>query len=317
MAWEVQVTSPTTTADSHYRLTGTALPEGGAQVGASLRIRSLATGWTEEVFLDSRGAFEHDIEFTPNRDSVWEFELTVCDEQGREAACVTIRIPHSPPDAASVDQGLVDGRLPAAYAPSLDPPWTACVQRIRHCLHLAAAVAQTTGRNREELLQYVYAQERYAEQAHKENNRPLYRECMENLEKYADYLEQMQEASRPRPLQTAPPVIEEEARLAVDRLRTDLAAVWKETRSLQRTDLEPRLKQVASQAQGLGQRCKADGVGACANATRLLAELESIKGMLHVTGGPGPRPESAQESTPAPEFPGTNPGPTLIDNDTR
>jgi hypothetical protein len=317
MAWEVQVTSPTTTADSPYRLTGTAFHECGTPIGASLRVRSLATGWTEEVFLDSQGAFEHELELAPDDGSAREYELTVCDQQGREAACVTIRIPHSAGNALSVDHGSVDGRMQAAYAPSLDPPWPACLQRIRKCLHLAAAVAQATGRNREELLQYVHAQERYAEQAHKENNRILYRECLENLEKYAAYLEQMQEASRPRPLQVAPPVIEEDARIAVDRLRSELAAVWKETRSLRRDDLEARLKQVAAQAQGLGQRCKADAVAACAEAKRLLSELESINQVLSATGGSGPRHESAHGSTPAPEFPGTDGGQTPVDNDPR
>jgi hypothetical protein len=280
-----------------------------------MRVRSLATGWTEEVFLDDHGAFEHELELSSEDDSVCDYELTVCDEQGREAACVTIRIPKS--YRLSADQGSFDGRSPAAVAPSLDPPWPACVQRIRQCLHLAAAVAQATGRNREELLQYVHAQERYAEQAHKDNNRALYRECLENLEKYAAYLEQLQEASRPRPLQVAPPVIDEDARSAVDRLRNELAAVWKETRAQRRNDLEPRLKQVASQAQGLGQRCKGDAVGACTEAKRLLSELESITEILSATGGSAPRSESNEEPLRDPEFPGTNGEQTLVDNDPR
>src|SRR5260370_34982717 len=102
------------------------------------------------------------------------------------------------------------------------------MQRIRHCLHLAAAVAQATGRNRDELLQYVHAQERYAEQAHKENNRALYRECLENLDKYAAYLEQMQEAAQPRPLQVPPPVVDQDPREKIEQLRMYHGPVWKD-----------------------------------------------------------------------------------------
>jgi hypothetical protein len=308
MAWEVQVTSPMTTVDSPYRLTGTALPGDGTTEGVSVRLRSLATGWTEEVFLDARGGFCHDLELGPDTGGGRDYELTVCDEQGREVACVTIRILDPNKGAPARDQDPEDHGTPAAYAPSLDPPWPVCMQRIRHCLHLAAAVALATGRNRDELLQYVHAQERYAEQARKENNRTLYRECLDNLDQYAAYLEQMQEASRPRPLQAAPRVVEQDAREIIDRLRTGLAAVWKEARSRQRGDLESGLKQVAAQAQGLGRRWKADAAGANQEVARLLAEIETIQQQLTTTGGSGPRPESSPEATPAPDFSGTEGG---------
>jgi hypothetical protein len=317
MAWEVQVTSPLTTADSHYRLTGTALSGGAAPEGASIRVRSLATGWTEEAFLDARGGFFQDLELAPVAECGSDYELTVCDEQGREAACVTIRILHANKDAAACDQEPADHQTAAGCASSLDPPWPVCTQRIRHCLHLAAAVAQATGRNRDELLQYVHAQERYAEQARKENNRALYRECLDNLEKYAAYLEQIEEAAQPKPLHLAPRVVEEVARETMDRLRNCLATVWKEARSRQRADLELGLKQVAAQAQGLGQRCKVDAASATEEASRLLAELETIQQQVSVTGGSGSRPESIAGPTPAADFLGTDGAKPLIDDDPR
>ena len=67
--------------------------------------------------------------------------------------------------------------------------------------------AEATGRDRQELFEHVQAQERYAEQAYEEHNQPLYRECRENLEKYAGYLEQLLRDTLPRPpaVPTRPP----------------------------------------------------------------------------------------------------------------
>src|SRR5262249_18833068 len=145
------------------------LPEGSA-----VRIRALASGWTEEVFLGSDGTFASRLQLTP--ESAHEYELGAFDDLGREVISLRVRVIHRSQEAAQGDEASAAG----ASLGSLDPPWPTCVQRIRHCLHLAAAVAQETGRDRDELLQYVHAQERYAEQAHKERNRPLYHECLAN-----------------------------------------------------------------------------------------------------------------------------------------
>src|SRR5207244_11883707 len=53
---------------------------------------------------------------------------------------------------------------------ALDPPWTRFTQLVRQCLDLAAQVADTTGRDREELFEHVRAQERYAEQAYEQHS---------------------------------------------------------------------------------------------------------------------------------------------------
>ena len=149
----------------------------------------------------------------------------------------------------------------------LDPPWPRFAQLVRHCLDLAAEVAEATGRDRQELFEHVHAQERYGEQAYEEHNQPLYRECRENLEKYAGYLEQLLRDTLPRPpaVPTRPP--EEEAKLDLDRFRAYLAAVWKNVRAKQRGDLEARLKELAGQAGGLTARIKTEPLGGAARGS--------------------------------------------------
>jgi hypothetical protein len=279
MAWDLHLTCPLTTIDPAYRLAGVvSAPAGESVEGASVRVRSLHTGWTEEVFLDPNGEFHHalDLPF----DSAHDYELSACDGKGRVVWCTAIRIRHhrGAETEGEVDYPTSELRAQLEYASVLEPPWPVCAQRIRDCIHLAATVAQATGRKREELLQYVHAQERYAEQAHRENDRALYRECLENLDRYATYLEELRLAAEPRPMQMPPPVADEEnPRQVIDRIRTDLARVWKEVRTKLRSDLEPKLKQIAAQAQGFGQRCKSDPGGAMQEASRLRAEIEFVK----------------------------------------
>src|SRR5579872_983017 len=125
--------------------------------------------------------------------------------------------------------------LEASKGQMLDPPWPRFAGLVRHCLDLAAEVADKTGRDREELFEHVHAQERYAEQAYEEHNQALYRECRENLEKYAGYLNQLLRDALPRP-RARPTRSEEEARDEVERFRAFLAAVWKQVRAKQRAD---------------------------------------------------------------------------------
>jgi hypothetical protein len=90
-------------------------------------------------------------------------------------------------------------RAEQARSQALDPPWPRFAQLVRQCLDLAAEVARATSRDPGELHEHVHAQERYAEQAYEEHNQALYRECRENLEKYAGYLTQLLQDSLPRP----------------------------------------------------------------------------------------------------------------------
>ncbi len=171
----------------------------------------------------------------------------------------------------------------------LDPPWTRFAQLIRHCLDLAVQVADATGRDRQELFEHVHAQERYAEQAYEEHNQPLYRECRENLEKYAGYLEQLLRDALPRPAPASTLPREEEAKADLDRFRNYLSAVWKQVRAKQRNDLEGRLKELAGQAAGLSSRLKIEPLAVLREVRRLGTEVhkieEQLKGVRRQTEG--------------------------------
>jgi molecular chaperone DnaK len=171
-------------------------------------------------------------------------------------------------------------QLEASRGQMLDPPWPRFAQLVRHCLDAAAEVARTAGRDPDELFEYVHAQDRYAEQAFEEHNQALYRECRENLEKYAGYLEGLLRDSLPRPAAapTLPP--EEEARAEVERFRGYLSAVWKQVRAKERADLEPRLAEIARQAGGLTRRIKEEPVAVVRETRRLGTEVYKVEEML-------------------------------------
>jgi hypothetical protein len=298
---ELHLTSPTNTRDVRYRATGvvrilTPDPQSSklplTLEGSSVRIRSLVTGMTEEAFLDEQGTFVQDLELEPETDNV--LELAVCDGVGEEVARAQVCVRHQT-EAPPLEQArLLTGPLPTGV---LDPPWTHFAQLIRHCLDLAAEVANHTGRDRDELFVYVYGQERYAEQAQEERNQALYRECHDNLAQYADYLTRLLGDNLPgggRP--TRPP--EEEAREEVERFRILLAAVWKQVRARERQDLEPRLTEIAGQARGFSQRIKTDAHALLRDARRLVTEVEKIEERLQ---GSRPRGPTGGLSTPGEE----------------
>ncbi len=175
----------------------------------------------------------------------------------------------------------------AARGQALDPPWPRFALLARRCIDLAAEVADRTGREREELFEHVRAQERYAEQAHAEHNQPLYRECWDNLDKYAGYLDGLLRDALPRPgsRPTRPP--HEEARGALEHFRARLASVWKLAREKGRDDLEARLREVAKQAGGLGGRVKDDPHVVLRELRRLGTEVAKVGDAV----GSGRRPD--------------------------
>jgi molecular chaperone DnaK len=179
-------------------------------------------------------------------------------------------------------QQLEEGRGQA-----LDPPWPRFAQLVRHCLDLAAEVADKTGRDRDELFEHVHAQERYAEQAHEEHNQALYRECNENLEKYAGYLTQLLRDNLPRSPSRPSRPPEEEARTEVERFRAFLSSVWKQVRERRRADLEARLTEIAAQARGWSQRLKAEPLAVLRDVNRLGIEVEKVGQALEQRGGTG------------------------------
>jgi molecular chaperone DnaK len=164
---------------------------------------------------------------------------------------------------------------------TLEPPWPRFAQLVRHCLGIAVSVAKSTDRDREELFEYVHAQERYAEKAYDEHNQALYRECRENLEKYAGYLDGLLRDALPQVggsrNEKSP---EEEARDGFDRFRAFLTSVWKRVRAKQRADLDARLKELARQADGLSRRLRSDPVGVIRDVRRLGTEVAKIEESL-------------------------------------
>jgi molecular chaperone DnaK len=180
------------------------------------------------------------------------------------------------------------GKAEQAKSERLDPPWPRFAQLARQCLDLASEVAAKTGRDRDELFEHVQAQERYAEQAHEEHNQALYRECWDNLTKYAGYLTQLLQGTLPgaqsRP--SLPP--EEEARGEVEHFRAFLSSVWKQARSKQRGDLEARLQEIARQASGFSSRLKSDPGAVLRDARKLAVEVEKVRDQMVRPGGNPP-----------------------------
>jgi molecular chaperone DnaK len=170
-------------------------------------------------------------------------------------------------------------QLETSRGQMLDPPWPRFAQLVEHCLSVAAEVADKTGRDREELSEHIHAQKRYAEQAYEEHNQLLYRECADNLEKYAGYLHQLLNDALPRPPRSSR-LPEEEARAQLDRFRAYLSAVWKQVREGQRTDLEARLTEIAGQARGLTQRIKTEPMAVLHDTNRLGTEVEKVADLL-------------------------------------
>jgi hypothetical protein len=233
--------------------------------GGSVCVRSLATGLTDEAFLDAEGNFAQAIEVDREREN--RLEIAVCDGFGQERGRVSVCVPPRDSDRPAP-------ALEASAEPG--PAWTRFTQLVRHCLELAAKVGDATRRDRTELFEHVYTQERYAEQARDGHDARLYHECFENLEKYAAYLDQLLRDALPRPPRSAVLPPQEEARAALERFRTALAGVWKKVRAQGRADLEGQLKQVAEQAKGLSQRGKTDPGGVLLDVRRLLREVDGV-----------------------------------------
>jgi hypothetical protein len=166
----------------------------------------------------------------------------------------------------------------------LEPPWPRFAQLVKHCLHLAAEVADYTGRAREELFEQVYTQERYAERAFEEKNQPLYRECVDNLHRYAGYLDQVQRDALPRSLRGPARAPEEEAVEGIDCLEACLATVLEKARGRADAHLVERLTGLAERIRGLRELVKADAPGAIREARRTFTEVRKIEQELLAPG---------------------------------
>jgi molecular chaperone DnaK len=179
--------------------------------------------------------------------------------------------------------------LEARQGQELDPPWSHFQDLVSEVHNVAAAVAEATRRDREELSAPIHEQERFAQQAHDERNQALYRTSWENLQKYlfqlGDLLPQAGAGEPRSPARSA----DEEARLLLERFRSYLAAVWKRVRVRGKPKLDERLKAVAAQAQGLNTRLKEDAPAAVRELRRLLAEVYKVE--QHLKDGRDAAPE--------------------------
>src|SRR5262249_13277210 len=165
----------------------------------------------------------------------------------------------------------------------IEPPWASFTQLVYFCRGLAVEVAKLTGKNREELVEYIRSQERFAERAYQDRNQALYRECWLNLEKYAGQLDDLRRASSDDPSER--PASEEDklrddAALEVERFRRYLSAVWKQVRTKGRQDLDERLAEVARQSQGLSQRVRKEPMAALREARRWGTEVAKVEKLL-------------------------------------
>ncbi len=313
---QLHLTSAPNTRDALYELTGTIgfVASGGAPAphadgeaqlgGFSVRVRPLAAGLVEEAFVDERGNFSLVAELEAESDNA--LELTVCDDAGVELAraVTTVRhrslpcVPEAQPRPARAGEPSrpAGPESPGALGP-LDPPWPEFSRLVRRCLDLAAEVADRTGREREELFEHVWTQERYAESAYAAANGALYRECRENLDQFAAYLDSLLRDALPRPVARPTLVPEDEARDLLERFRTYLAAVWKNARAKGRAELEARLRSVAGQAAGLSGRLKADARGVLREVRRLGSDVARVEEEL-AGGIPGRGPGGSLEDTP-------------------
>src|SRR5262249_41091868 len=101
---ELHLTSPVSARDLRHQAAGVvrtvdlatrhagAVPFDAALEGASVRVRSLATGLTDEAFLDGRGTFAQEAELTPEPDNARE--LPVCAPAGAELARAVATVRH-------------------------------------------------------------------------------------------------------------------------------------------------------------------------------------------------------------------------------
>jgi hypothetical protein len=292
---ELEVTSPAFTGEVVFQATGVVRfhdeQSGNSSSsaiykleGVSVRIRSLETGLVEEVFVDAHGTFSQQVMLEAEHDNTLEW--TVWDGGGLECLRIITLVQHR---SAGQSLGIEEQSVPHPLKPKslqrarrelLDPPWPRFARLVQQCLHLAAELAQRTGRDREVLFQQVHVQDRYGEQAFQDQNQALYRECWDNLAEYAGYLTQLLQDSLPRPAPLPARSPEDEARAELDHFRRLLSHVWKQVRGAGRIDLEPRLAELARSAAGFTARLKTEPIVVLRDARRLCVEIDKIRARL-------------------------------------
>jgi hypothetical protein len=275
---ELHVTTPARSTGREYTLAAAVQGTGASEMveGGSVRVRSLASGRVEEAFLDERGKIAQMVSLEPECDNA--LEITLCDSAGGERVSVPFCVRHceTPPQAG---QAATPARRDSAPA-ELQPPWKTFSRLVKDCLILAGEVAERTGRDRQELFEQVYAQERFAEQAFAGHNAASYRECFDNLRKFLGYLQRLGSDHMPGGMGRAGPPTMADARAEVHRLRNALTTLASAARSRRRPDLQERAAGLNAQAERLLDRAASDVNGTLSEAQKLWAEYDKVEAQL-------------------------------------
>jgi hypothetical protein len=275
---ELQLASPEVAPQTEYVLEGTIQAGPGWDVlgGGSLMIHAPASHSAYEVFFDAQGNFRQLVELCADRDN--SLYLTVCDPAGQGIATVAFTVRHGTPQADQrADAAPPAGPTVIEEEPTeLKPDWPEFARLVKDCLIHAGEVADNTGRNRQELFEQIYAQERYAEGAIQENNPRLYRECFTNLMRFADYLEQLHQEYLAQVHGAYHPPTRDDVLRGLKRLERELVFLHSRLRPGAHAASLTRLGVMRQELPALGRRVERDLAGAVADIRRLFRELEQI-----------------------------------------
>jgi molecular chaperone DnaK len=171
-------------------------------------------------------------------------------------------------------------RLRRPEARALEPPWKTFAQLVKECLILAGDVAERTGRERQELFEQVYAQERFAEQAFAEHNQALYGECFDNLHKFGGYLQRLGSDHLPGASRRGGPPTLSDARSEVHRLLNALTVLASAARSRRRADVQERAAALNARAEQYLAPTSTDPIEVLRQSQRLWVEYDKLEAQL-------------------------------------
>jgi hypothetical protein len=161
------------------------------------------------------------------------------------------------------------------------PPWQRVAQLIKRCLFEAAALADRTGRDREQLFAQIYAHEQKAEQAHAEMNAELYRASFENLSGLATELERSRVDSTPPSQRSGNRgATVHDVADAVKDLHSYIAVVLPVAELRGRTEAATKLHELSSRTGAWTERGKREASAALREVLAALAEVALIEQAL-------------------------------------
>jgi hypothetical protein len=274
---ELHVTSPPRSAQTTYTLTGVVRGDGAAEMveGGSVRVLNVVSGMVEEAFLDEAGGFAQEWMLEARCDNA--LEVTLCDSLGGEIVRLPFCVRHA---ETPLRPGGTVMPAPRDIRSAELAPWKSFARLVKDCLILAGDVAERTGRDRQELFEQVYAQERFAEQAFARHNAESYRECFDNLRRFLGYLQRLGSDHLPGAVRREGPLTVADARAEVHRLRNALTTLTSVAKSRRRSDLQERAAGLNARAEQLLAQAAADVAGTLREARQLWAEYAKVEEQL-------------------------------------